>query len=196
MRSSSTGASVVPSLRAQSAWASLKTTPAPHSSLNGYSSSYGPREQTSGTSGSSGPGRWWSQTTTATPRAARAGDRLVGREPAVDAQDQRGALVGEQVDGLDRDAVALDEAARQVPADVGAELAQRLDRERRGAHAVDVVVAVHDDPAAVRDRVLDGAQASAIAPSAQRIVQRPLELEERARLGRVGRGRGARAPRR
>ena len=115
----------------------------------------------------------------------RVGDRLVGREAAVDAQDQRRTLVGEQVDGLDGDAVALDEAARQVPADLGAELAQRLDGERRRADAVDVVVAVHHDAPAVGDRVLDRRAGIGHRPERERVVQRPLEVEEGPRLGRI-----------
>ena len=44
------------------------------------------------------------------------------------------------------DAVALVEPARQVPGDVGSELAQQKHGERRGRDAVDVVVAVDADP--------------------------------------------------
>ncbi len=72
-----------------------------------------------------------------------------------------------------------------MPADVGAELAQRVDGECRGADAVDVVVAVHDDPPPSRDRLLDRVARGGHRSERERIVQRPLEVEERARLGRV-----------
>ncbi len=82
------------------------------------------------------------------PELLRACDLLDRSDSAVDRDHECAALLGEPCDRLARDAVALVEAARQVPADVRAELAQADDRERRGADPVDVVVAVDADPLA------------------------------------------------
>ena len=60
-----------------------------------------------------------------------------------------------RVERLAGDAVALLEAARQVPVDLGAELAEDEDGERRRADPVDVVVAVDADPRPGRDRGAD-----------------------------------------
>src|SRR2546425_936452 len=57
------------------------------------------------------------------PARPRLGDLLDRRHAAVDGQDQPTALVGETREGLALEAVALLEAARQVPLDLGTELA-------------------------------------------------------------------------
>ena len=91
-------------------------------------------------------------------------DLLDGRDPAIDREDQPGFLAGEARQRFAGQAVALFEAARQMPGDLCAELAQHGDRERRGADAVDVVVAVHADrlPAAIAARI--AAHAASMSP--------------------------------
>jgi hypothetical protein len=116
---------------------------------------------------------------------ACAPDCLDGGDATVDREQQGDAGVGQRVDGLDRHAVALDEAARQVPGHVGAELAERLDGHGRGAEAVDVVVTVHDDAAARGDDGLDAVARLTHRPERERVVLRPLGLEEGPHDGRV-----------
>ena len=84
---------------------------------------------------------------------AGARDGLGRRDAAVDGDQQPGAGGCQRLDGLDGDAVALLEAARQERLDLAAQEPQHLDGERGGTDAVDVVVAVHDDrPARRRSR--------------------------------------------
>ncbi len=106
---------------------------------------------TIGQSGRVGPGRWWSVTITSSPRAFALRDLVDGGDPAVDGQDEPDALLDEPSEGVARDAVSLLEAARKMPDDVRAELAQEQHRESRCADAVDVVVAVDADPLALVD---------------------------------------------
>src|SRR5207247_1617584 len=68
------------------------------------------------------------------------------------------------------------------PLDVGAELAQHEDRERGGADAVDVVVAVDADAAALGDRSTDARDRGGHVPKLERIVQRLFAGEERPRF--------------
>jgi hypothetical protein len=68
-----------------------------------------------------------------------------GGDPAVDGQHEAAAVFCQPVERLAGDAVALLEAARQVPRDVGPELAENEYRERRGADPVGVVVAMDAD---------------------------------------------------
>ena len=112
--------------------------------------------------------------------------RFGRRDAAVDREQQPRAGGGELLDARDRDAVAVLEAARQERLDLGAEQPQHLDRERRGAHAVDVVVAVHDDRPPGRDRALDQRAGLRDVAQRERIVQRAVALEERPRRGRIG----------
>ena len=81
---------------------------------------------------------------------ARRLDLRHGRDPAVDREDEPAAVVREALERLAADAVALLEAARQVPVDVGAEVAEHRDGERGRADPVDVVVAVDADALASR----------------------------------------------
>jgi hypothetical protein len=74
------------------------------------------------------------------------------RDAAVDRQHDVEALFGETGQRLAVQAVALLEARRQMPRDVGAELAQEQHRQRRCADPVGVVVAVHADPSPGLDR--------------------------------------------
>ena len=128
------------------------------------------------------------------PACARLGNLRDGGDAAVDREHQPAALVGEPADRRARDAVALVEAARQVPVDVGAELAQEQDGERRRRDAVDVVIAVDADAPALRDRGADALARRAHVAEQERVVRRGSPVEERARfLGvgdtRAGRGR-------
>ena len=87
---------------------------------------------------------------------------------------------------LAADAVALVEAARQVPGDVGAELAQQENGERGGGDPVDVVVAVDADPAALLDGGADLRARSFHVAEEERVVRRLLAVEEAARVGGIG----------
>ena len=58
------------------------------------------------------------------PERTGLGDLLDGRDPAVHRHHQRHPSAGESHDRVARDTVPLLEPARQVPPDVGAELAQ------------------------------------------------------------------------
>jgi hypothetical protein len=76
---------------------------------------------------------------------ARGGHLLDGRDRAVDGHEEAGAARGEPLHRGEREPVAVVDPARQVPVDVRAERAQCAHQHRRGAHAIDVVVAVHRD---------------------------------------------------
>ena len=83
---------------------------------------------------------------------ARAPDLLDGGDAAVDGQDEAATLFRQALERLAADAVALVEAARQMPLDLRAELPQHEHGEHRGADPVDVVVAVDADPFPGGDR--------------------------------------------
>ena len=106
---------------------------------------------TIGQSGSVSPGRWWSVTITSTPSRRASSTSRDGGDAAVHREEKLHAFLGEPRDRRRGDAVAFLEPAREMPDDVGAELSQRQGRERRGADAVDVVVAVDADPLAPLD---------------------------------------------
>ena len=76
-------------------------------------------------------------------------------DAAVDREDEPATFRGQSFERLAADAVALVEAARQMPLDVGSELAQDEHREDGCADPVDVVVAVDADPLAGRDCRVD-----------------------------------------
>jgi hypothetical protein len=115
------------------------------------------------------------------PELARPANLVDRGDPAVDRQDETAALVGEAFERVAADAVALVEPARQMPLHVGAELSQDEHREHRRADAVDVVVAVHADALAVRDRGADPVDRGAHVSDQQRVVQRLLAGEKRPR---------------
>jgi hypothetical protein len=75
------------------------------------------------------------------PRCGHLGGR---RDRAVDRHEQSRAGRGEPLDRRGRQPVAV-RPGRDVPARIGPEPAQRAHEDGRGADAVDVVVAVHDD---------------------------------------------------
>ena len=116
------------------------------------------------------------------PARRRLGDLGGGRDPAVDGQDEPAALVGEPRERLAADAVALVEAAREMPVDVGAELAQEEDGERGGGDAVDVVVAVDADPPPGGDRGADALARGLHVAEQERVVRRLLAVEEAPRV--------------
>ena len=119
------------------------------------------------------------------PARLRRGNLLHRRDPAVDSHEQAATLVGEPGDRVAGDAVALLEAARQMPLDLGAELPQGQDGERRGADAVDVVVAVDADPLPAGDRGADPLDRDRHVAEQERIVRLDLAGDERPRLREV-----------
>ena len=115
----------------------------------------------------------------------RAGDGFGRRDAAVHGDQQSGAARCKRLDGLDRDAVAVLEAARQECLDLPAEKSQHLDRERGGTDAVDVVVAVYDDRTACGDRALDQRAGLLDVAQPEGVVQRAVAVEECPRDVRV-----------
>src|SRR6185503_8229432 len=109
-----------------------------------------------------------------------------GRDPTVHGEDEPAALVGESGERVAADAVALVEATRQMPGDLGAKLPQEEDRERGGGDAVDVVVAVDADPAALLDSGADLRAGSLHVAQQERVVRRLLPVEKTARAGGIG----------
>ena len=89
------------------------------------------------------------------PERPRRGHLLDRGDRAVDGDQQVRPARGELVDRGAGEPVAVVDPARQVPVHVGAERAQRAHEDRRRAHAVDVVVAVHGDPRAALDVAVD-----------------------------------------
>jgi hypothetical protein len=109
-----------------------------------------------------------------------------GCDPAVDGEDEPAALVGEPGERLAADPITLVEATRQMPGDLCAELAQEEDRERSGGDAVDVVVAVDADPAALLDGRTDLRAGGLHVAEQERVVRRLFPVEETARDGGIG----------
>src|SRR4029079_12493621 len=101
-----------------------------------------------------------------------------GRDRAVDGEDEPAALVGEPGERLAADSVAFVEATRQMPGDLCAELAQEESRERGGGDAVDVVVAVDADPAALLDSGTDLPTGGLHVAEQERVVRRLFPVEE------------------
>jgi hypothetical protein len=81
-------------------------------------------------------------------RRPRLGHLLDGGHAAVDRHQQVHPPARKARDGRAREAIALVEAARQLPDGIAAQRAQRADEHGGGAHAVHVVVAEHRDPRA------------------------------------------------
>ena len=116
------------------------------------------------------------------PERARVLDLGDGGDPAVDRQHELEPLLGEPRQRVGVQAVALLEARRQMPRDVGAELAQQEDGERGRADPVGVVVAVHADARAGLDRRGDRLDRLAHVAEGKRIVAGQRPLEEAARV--------------
>ena len=108
-----------------------------------------------------------------------------GRDAAVDREDEPATVLREPGQRLAADAVALVEAARQVPGDVGAELAQEEDGERGGGDPVHVVVAVNADPPARLHGGADLCAGGLHVTEQERVMRRLLTVEEPARGGGV-----------
>jgi len=117
------------------------------------------------------------------PEGARLGDLLHGGDSAVHGQHEADTVAGETREGVARDAVALLEAAREVPVGLGAQLAQDEDGERRRADAVDVIVAVDADALAALDGGPDPLDRHAHVAEQERVVARKLGVEEAAGVG-------------
>ena len=115
------------------------------------------------------------------PRRLRLGDLRHGRDSAVHGHDEPAVLARKARQRLASDPVALLEAARQMPFDVRAELAEDQHSERGGADPVDVVVAVDADPLAGRDRRADRVARSGHVSEEQRIVLGGFSVEKRPR---------------
>ena len=118
------------------------------------------------------------------PGRARGGDLGDRRDRAVDGDQQVGAARGEPLDGGGGEPVAVVDAARQVPVDVGAQRAQRAHEDRGRGDAVDVVVAVDGDARAPADVAED--DPGRLAQPAERLERmRLLGVEEAPRGGRI-----------
>ncbi len=115
----------------------------------------------------------------------RVSDLFDGGDPAVDGEHEPAPVLGELRQRLPAEAVALLEAARQVPRDVCAQLAQDEDGQRGRADAVGVVVAVHADALAVGDGLPDRLAGLAHAPEQERVVTGQGAFEEGSRLLRI-----------
>jgi hypothetical protein len=112
------------------------------------------------------------------PACTRLRHLLDGGDAAVDGDDEPAAFVGEPRERLGAHAVALVEAAGQVPVDLGAELPEQQHGERGGGDAVDVVVAVDADAAALGDGGADPLCGGAHVAEQERVVRRLFALEE------------------
>ena len=118
------------------------------------------------------------------PGRLRRRDLGHGGDRAVDGHQQVGPARGEPLDRRGGEAVAVVDAAGQVPVDVGAERPQGADEDRGRADAVDVVVAVDGDPRAARDVAEDHPRAVAQAAEGVERV-RVLGGEEALRRGGI-----------
>ena len=104
------------------------------------------------------------------PGRAGGGDLVDGRDPAVDRDQQVGPASRQTLDGRDRQAVTVVAAARQIPPRLGPQRPQRPDQHGGRADAVNVVVAVHDDPSAGIDVAPDQLDRRAHPLEGQRVV--------------------------
>ena len=101
-----------------------------------------------------------------------------GRDSTVDREDEPATVVGQAGERLTADAVALVEATRQMPGDIGAKLAQEEDGEGCGGDSVDVVVAVDANPAALVDGGADPGARGRHVTEEEWVVRGQLSLEE------------------
>src|SRR5919204_3062637 len=116
------------------------------------------------------------------PQGPRRSDLLDRGDPTVDGDDEPASLFGETREGLARYPVSLVEAAREMPRNVGPELAQCQDGERGGADAVRVVVAVDADRLPGGDRAPDRLARRGHVSEPEGVVQRLLPGQEGPRL--------------
>ena len=115
------------------------------------------------------------------PQLARVRDLFDRRHPAVDGEDEPDVLAGQSRQRVAGHAVALLEAARQVPGQVGSQLAEHEDGQGGRADPVGVVVAVDADPLPGGDGGADCVAGPAHVAEQERIVLRQLRSEEAPR---------------
>jgi hypothetical protein len=113
------------------------------------------------------------------PEALRFPHLDVRGDPTVDGEHEAVPVSGQTLQRLARDPVPFVEAAREVPVDVGTEVAQARDRQGGRADAVDVVVAVDADALARVDRGAEAVARGRRVAEQRRIVPRRLCGEER-----------------
>ena len=130
------------------------------------------------------------------PTRSRFGDLFDRGHAAVDREHEAAAFVGEARQGLALDAVPFLEAARQVPGDVGAELAKDEDGQGGGADPVRVVVTMDANALAGGDRTLDRLDRSGHVTEQKRVMSRHFSGQECAapRLDRRIHGERGRGP--
>ena len=104
-------------------------------------------------------------------------DLVDGSDAAVDRQENLDTVFDERVNGFAPEPVALFEAAWQEPAHVGAPVSEHGVRERGGADAVDVVIAVNADARALFDRGAQNRQRSVDIAEAGDVVRKRACLE-------------------
>ncbi len=121
------------------------------------------------------------------PERGRGADLRRGGDPAVERDEEPGALRGELLDGGEVEPVPLDQPVRDVGEHVGAARAQEAGEERRRGHAVHVVVAVERDPLPALDRADDPRDGGVHALHRAGVGQLgEARREERLRLRRLG----------
>ncbi len=117
------------------------------------------------------------------PRLRR---RFVGADAAVHRHDQPGALRMQPFDGLRLETVAVLVAVRHEVRDLAADELDRAAQDDRGGNAVHVVVAVHDNRLASRDRRQQPIDRRAHVGQEKRIMElAQVGREKAAGLGRV-----------
>ncbi len=97
---------------------------------------------------------------------------------AVDRHDHPGALGVQPIDGGRLQAVAVAQSLGNEMRDIGAEQFQRPAQDDRRGHAVDVVVAMHDDAFAAggrRQQTVDGGRQVGHQPRIEKVRQRRAE---------------------
>ncbi len=120
------------------------------------------------------------------PTSSRLGDLVDGGDAAVDREHEPDAVVREPGQGLARDTVALLEATRKMPDDVGTQFTKKENGKGSRADPVDVVVAVHADARVTRDGRTDALDRDLHVTEKERIVAGERGVEESLRsLGRV-----------
>ena len=83
----------------------------------------------------------------------RDGQRLEARRPAVDGDDERGAFLDKCLDGRRVRAIAFEQPVGDIDARREAVMGKEPRHQRRGAGAVDVVIAENGDPLALLDGI-------------------------------------------
>src|SRR5207253_3577528 len=116
------------------------------------------------------------------PELAGAADLLYRRDAAVHRENDPTSFSGKPLERLAADPVALVEAARQVPVDLRAQLAEDEDRKHCRADAVHVVVAVDADATASADRRADALDRRIHVSEQEGVVQRLLTGQKGPRL--------------